>query len=204
MPSCLFTACASKLVRCGTLTAQLVPLSARFSVLLQTTRIVVGVAVLTLGIFLVINLVTSQRVTSTTTPVAIVGGLALDPANLSLRACSQAGSPPGNIVPALVVPVHTLPAGAAIHANGGAGDYDCLRQLTSTASAGQILGFYRARLESQGWSLFSSGSSHAIAQLLFQKAGSDTFYWVVGVTIDSRTSSATSWTFRIYQNSSMI
>ena len=178
------------------------PLTTTTSIL--PAMIVIGVAVATLGIFLVINLATSQKVTSTTTPVAIVGGLDLDPANYALRACAQAGSPPGNIAGALVVPVRTSAAGAAIHANGGAGDYDCLRHLASTASAGQILGFYRARLESEGWSLFSSGSPHAIAQLLFQKAGSDTFYWVVGVTINSRTATTTSWTFRIYQNSSMI
>ena len=178
------------------------PLTTTTSIL--PAMIVVAVAVLTLGIFLVINVVTSQRVTTTTTPVAIVGGLALDPRNLSLHACEQAGSPPGNIIGALVLPVHTTPAGTAIHANGGAGDYDCLRHFTSAANAGEVLGFYRARLESQGWSLFSSGSAHAIAQLLFQKAGSDTFYWVVGVTINSSSSSATSWTYRIYQNSAMI
>lgn len=178
------------------------PLTTTTSIL--PAMIVVAVAVLTLGIFLVINLVTSQKVTTTTAPVAIVGGLELDPTNFVLRACAQDGSPPGNIASALVVPVHTASAGGAIHANGGAGDYDCLRHLLSTDSAGQILGFYRTRLESQGWSLFSSGSSHAIGQLLFQKAGSDTFYWVVGVTINSRTSTSTSWTYRIYQNSSMI
>ena len=178
------------------------PLTTTTSIL--PAMIVVGVAVVTLGIFLVINLVTNQKVTTTTTPVAIVGGLALDPANLSLHACEQAGSPPGNIVGALVMPVHTTPTGTAIHANAGAGDYDCLRHFASTANAGEILGFYRARLESQGWSLFSSGTPHAIAQLLFQKAGSDTFYWVVGITVNARVADSTSWTFRIYQNSSMI
>ena len=178
------------------------PLTTTTSIL--PAMIVIGVAVLTLVTFLVINLVTSQKVTSSTSPVAIVGGLHLDPANLTLRACAQAGSPPGNIAGALVVPVRTTSSGPAVHANGGAGDYDCLRHLSSAAAAGEVLGFYRTRLESQGWSLFSSGSPHALAQLLFQKAGSDTFYWVVGVTINSRTRSATSWTFRIYQNSSMI
>ena len=178
------------------------PLTTTTSIL--PAMIVIGVAVLTLGIFLVINLATSQKVTSTSTSVAIVGGLNLDPSNPALRACAQGGSPPGNIAGSLVLPVATTSTGPAIHANGGAGDFDCLRHLSSAAGAGQILGFYRARLESQGWTLFSSGSPHAIAQLLFQKAGSDTFYWVVGVTINARTDTSTSWTFRIYQNSSMI
>lgn len=45
MPNCFLTACASKLVLCGTLMALVAPLRAMESVLLQTTRIVVGVAV---------------------------------------------------------------------------------------------------------------------------------------------------------------
>ena len=166
--------------------------------------IVVGIAVATLAIFMVINIIANPRVTPTTQPVAIVGGLALDPTNAVLDACAQAGSPPSNIAGSLVVPIDTTATSAPVHANGGAGDYDCLRHLSSRAGAGAILGFYRTRLEAQGWSLFSSGSSHAVAQLLFQKAGSDTFYWVVGVTINANVKDHTLWTFRIYQNSSMI
>ena len=45
MPSCLLTAWASKLVLCGTLMALLAPFRAMDSVLLHTTRTVVGVAV---------------------------------------------------------------------------------------------------------------------------------------------------------------
>jgi hypothetical protein len=166
--------------------------------------IVVGIAVATLAIFMVINIVANPRVTTTTQPIAIVGGLALDPANAALGACAQAGTPPTNIVGSLLLPVATTSTSSAIHANGGAGDYDCLRHFSTHANAGAILGFYRTRLEAQGWSLFSSGSSHALAQLLFQKAGSDTFYWVVGVTINQRANADTLWTYRIYQNSSMI
>ena len=166
--------------------------------------IVVGIAIATLAVFMVINIVANPRVTPTTQPIAIVGGLALDPTNVALEACAQAGTPPSNIAGSLVLPIETTPTSSAVHANGGAGDYDCLRHLSSHASPGEILGFYRTRLEAEGWSLFSSGSSHAMGQLLFQKAGSDTFYWVVGVTINEESSGHTWWTFRIYQNSSMI
>lgn len=166
--------------------------------------IVVGIAVVTLAIFMVINIVANPRVTATTQPIAIVGGLAIDSANYALDACAQAGTPPTNIADSLVLPVATSSTSSAIHANGGAGDYDCLRHFSSHAGPGAILGFYRTRLEAKGWSLFSSGSSHALGQLLFQKAGSDTFYWVVGVTINEKVVGHTLWTFRIYQNSSMI
>jgi hypothetical protein len=66
------------------------------------------------------------------------------------------------------------------------------------------LSFYKTQLEARGWSLFSSGASNGSPQYLFQKAGSDTFYWVIGITVDSSTSTSTSWTFRIYQNSEAI
>ncbi|KYO85149.1 hypothetical protein LT20_06269 [Pseudomonas aeruginosa] len=45
MPSCFFTAWASKRVLCGTLIARVAPSTAMVRVLLHTTRTVVGVAV---------------------------------------------------------------------------------------------------------------------------------------------------------------
>ena len=163
------------------------------------------IAVVTLVTFLAINFIANPRVTTSSTTVPIVvGALPIDSASTVLHGCAQAGSPPGNIVGSLIVPVRTTPAGATLHPNGGAGDYDCLRQLATTASPGELLGFYSAQLQAQGWSLFSRGSSHAVAQLLFQKAGSDTFYWIVGVTVTAVHGPSSLWTFRIYQNSSSL
>ncbi len=178
------------------------PLTTTTSIL--PAMLVVGVALGTLVIFLIIDLVTSPRVTPSSPRVAIVGGMGLDAHNAGLRACQSPGTPPSNISGALVLPVSTHSQGAAVHANSGAGDYDCLRHFTTRTSAGALLGFYEAHLESQGWSLFSTGTSHALAQMLFQKAGSDTFYWVAGVTVNSSSNGRLSWTFRIYQNSSTI
>ncbi|MNP51350.1 hypothetical protein D3C76_1456610 [compost metagenome] len=45
MPSCFFTACGSKRELCGTLIARVAPFREMVRVLLQTTRTVVGVAV---------------------------------------------------------------------------------------------------------------------------------------------------------------
>ncbi|MNG37875.1 hypothetical protein D3C84_1253590 [compost metagenome] len=45
MPSCFLTVCGSKRVLCGTLIARLLPSKAMVRVLLQTTRTMVGVAV---------------------------------------------------------------------------------------------------------------------------------------------------------------
>jgi len=166
--------------------------------------IVLGVAVVTLVIFLAINFIANPHVKPpTSTLPVIVGGLAAETGHL-LAGCQQAGSPPANISSALVVPVTTVTTAATSHPNSGAGDYDCVQALKTTATSGQVLGFYNAQLPARGWNLFSRGSSSGQAQLLFQKAGSDTFYWVIGVTVEHASANATYWDFRIYQNTSGI
>jgi len=178
------------------------PLTTTTSIL--PAAVVLGVAVITLVVFLAINFIANPRVkaTSTTLPL-IVGGLATEAGHL-LAGCEQAGSPPANIATALVAPVTTVTTSAPSHPNGGAGDYDCVQQLVTTASSARVLGYYAAQLPARGWDLFSRGSSSGRAQLLFQKAGSDTFYWVVGVTVQRVAGARTFWSYRIYQNSSAI
>jgi hypothetical protein len=164
---------------------------------------VVGVAAVTLIVFLIINIVASPRVTgpSASTPI-VVGGLGVS-ASAVLSGCRQPGTPPSNIAGALLVPVTTRATGATVHANGGAGDYDCLRALATSAPASRLLGFYSSQLQARGWDLFST-STNGRSQLLFQKAGSDTFYWIVGITINRVRGATSYWTYRIYQNSSTI
>ncbi|MDE3065795.1 MAG: hypothetical protein KGJ36_08990, partial [Acidobacteriota bacterium] len=162
---------------------------------------VLGVAVLMLAAFLIVNFVANPRVTSTTSPVPIVvGGLPTQAGHL-LAGCQQPGNPPADIAAALVVPQGTATTGPVQRANSGAGDYDCRQALATSATPGRLLGYYDALLPTRGWDLFSRGTSNGNAQLLFQKAGSDTFYWVVGVTIVRTGATTTYWTYRIYQNS---
>lgn len=179
------------------------PLTTTTSIL--PAMVVLAIAVTTLAGFLIINLVANPRVrpSATTVPI-VVGGLAPDPASHVLSGCHQAGNPPNDILPALVVPVGTTGASPVRHPNGGAGDYDCLRTLRTSTSAGRLLGFYSAHLHVLGWDLFSRGTGAGADQILFQRAGSDTFYWVVGVTIDAHGAHDVTWTYRIYQNSSAI
>jgi hypothetical protein len=178
------------------------PLTTTTSIL--PAAVVLGVAVITLIAFLAINFIANPRVkvTSTTVPV-IVGGLTTEAGHL-LAGCEQAGSPPANIATALVAPVTTVTTATPRHPNGGAGDYDCVEALATTASSAKVLGYYAAQLPARGWDLFSRGSSTGQAQLLFQKAGSDTFYWVIGVTVVRVAGARTYWSYRIYQNSSAI
>lgn len=165
---------------------------------------VLGIAVVMLALFMGINLMANQGVATTTTIPVIVGGLSPAPTGSLLSGCHQPDNPPSNITPALVVPEGTRANGAFSMPNAGAGDFDCYRPLITSAPASQVLAFYASQLESRGWNLFSQGASNGAPQDLFQKAGSDTFYWVVGITVTSSSAHSTHWTYRIYQNSAAI
>lgn len=165
---------------------------------------VLGIAVVMLALFMGINLMANQAVATTTTIPVIVGGLSPAPTGAFLSDCKQPGNPPKNITPALMVPESTRANGGFRLPNAGAGDFDCYRSFITTAPANQVLAFYASELEARGWSLFSQGASNGAPQDLFQKAGSDTFYWVVGITVNTSSVKSTHWTYRIYQNSAAI
>lgn len=180
------------------------PLTTTTSIL--PAAVVLGLAVAMLAVFMVINLVTNQTVSTTTTIPVVVGGLGIDASSSLLANCQSPGTPPSDIVSGIVVPVGTHARGPFQLPNSGAGDFDCFRPLVTSASASSLLSFYRSQLEARGWNLFSSGASNGSPQYLFQKAGADTFYWIIGVTVApaASTSTSTAWTFRIYQNSAAI
>ena len=165
---------------------------------------VLGIAVAMLVIFIVINAVSDQGVTTTTTVPTVVGGLAKAPNADVLSYCRNTSEIPSNIVGAFVVPVTTTTEPGSNIPNAGAGDFDCYQPLSTKATSGSLLAFYATQLEARGWSLFSRGASNGKPQSLFQKGGTDGFYWVVGVTVTTTTNDRVHWTYRIYQNSESI
>jgi len=182
------------------------PLSRRTSIW-PAASVLIG-AVVMLAVFMVIDVVTSTPVATTTTIPIVVGGLPVQSGTVSgaalLSRCNQDGGLPANIGGALVLPAPTTPLATAIIANQGAGEFDCFRTFTSTTTASDLLGFYANQLEARGWHLFSTGATNGDPQALFQKAGDDTFYWVVGITVTHTSGHHISWTYRIYQNSATI
>jgi hypothetical protein len=159
-------------------------------------------------IFMILNIATDSPVTTTTTIPIVVGGLAtqtgVNSGSALLTGCHQDGTPPANIYSAFVVPRSTRANGPFAIPNSGAGDFDCHRSFITNTTYPRLLGYFSNQLAARGWNEFSSGASNGDPQLLFQKAGSDTFYWVLGITVTSHTSSDVNWTYRIYQNSSSI
>ena len=168
---------------------------------------ILGLAVLMLAVFLIINLVADQGVTKETTTIpVVVGGLQRDPSpGPQLQYCHQSEEVPSNIADAFVVPVGTVPRSGANTPNLGAGDFDCYQPMaTAHTTAASVIDFFNAQLEARGWSLFSKGASNGEPQSLFQKGGSDGFYWEVGVTVTKTSASTVDWTFKIYQNSESV
>jgi hypothetical protein len=168
---------------------------------------ILGLAVVMLGVFLLVDFVTSKGVVpaATTLPV-VVGGLSRD-ANPTpaLKYCLQSEEVPANIDSAFVVPDNTVPRTGANTPDLGAGEFDCIEPMSTTnATSAQIISFFNAQLEARGWSLFSKGASNGDPQSLFQKAGSDGFYWELGITVTKSTASHVNWTFEIYQNSDTV
>ncbi len=104
----------------------------------------------------------------------------------------------------MILPVTTSASGAVELPNEGAGDFDCYRSFVTNAPSSEVLGFYKSELQARGWSLYSQSASNGAPEDLFQKAGNDTFYWEVGITITARYASRTAWKFTIYQESETI
>jgi hypothetical protein len=162
-------------------------------------------AVVVLVVFMIINLVSDQGVTPTpTTLPVVVGGLAKAPSSATLDYCKSASEIPANINDVFLVPVGTRGQSGGNIPNAGAGDFDCYQPLVTSTNSATLLSFYKSQLEARGWGLFSQGSSKGSPQSLFQKAGNDGFYWVVGITVTKSASNLVHWTFRIYQNSETV
>jgi hypothetical protein len=162
-------------------------------------------AVIVLIVFMVINLVSDQGVTSTATTLpVVVGGLKLAPTSAVVDYCKSASEIPTNIDDAFIVPVGTQGGAGGNIPNAGAGDFDCYQPLVTSTNSASLLAFYKTQLEVRGWALFSRGSSKGSPQSLFQKAGNDGFYWVVGITVTKSSSNQVHCTYRIYQNSETV
>jgi hypothetical protein len=171
---------------------------------LKPAATVLIIAALTLLTFIGVDVWTSQSSPTTTTIPLIVGGLPIDASNTLIEPCQQPDVPPNNINDSFFLPAATTSLGPIINQSSGAGGFDCERTFVTPDSQSAVLGFYKSQLIARGWGEFSHGAKNGNGQLLFQKNGTDTFLWVLGITIDHHAKSSATWTFRLYQDSSGI
>jgi hypothetical protein len=177
-----------------------VPPARSFSILPAATVLIIAVG--TVGFFAVLNAFDSTQTTTTTIPAIVVGGLPADPSTTVFTGFVEPGLPPADIATALVAPVTTRRVALVHTGGGGAGNYDRAVTLRVNASRPELLGFYRAQLDAQGWRQFSAGAGpHGGAQILFSKAGGDGWFWEAGVVANSSGAARTTYTYRLLQAS---
>lgn len=168
---------------------------------------ILGLAVVMIGVFLLVDFATNKGVVTVPTTIpTVVGGLPLDakPAP-ALQYCLQSEEVPSNLNNAFIVPKNTVPEPGANTPDLGAGEYDCFEPMaTSHATSNQLVSFFDTQLGARGWDLFSRTAINGEPQSLFQKAGSDGFYWELGITVTKSTAAKVYWKFTIYQNSGTI
>lgn len=106
------------------------------------------------------------------------------PAATALHPIRRSATPPTNIVDSL-----PLPAGAArvaVHPSRSVTLFDANEQFTVSGAQATVIDFYRKALPTTGWKVTSVGAArgHALAtEVLAQKAGSDGWYWELGVVV---------------------
>jgi hypothetical protein len=168
---------------------------ARGGISMRPAMVVLGLAVLILAVFVTIGIVTSQApapVRTSTGSSAVAGSpLRAVPAARVLAPIvkASAGEPPSNIVNAVSVPVGTV---RITHKDngGGAGQFDAQVTLRSDSSQGALLTFYVAAMRQQGWQVFDRGpaaNDPTATEVLGKLAGTDGYYWEMGVVIPPTT-----------------
>jgi hypothetical protein len=156
---------------------------------LRPAMIVLGLAVLILGLFATLGLVTSHQnapVRISSAPHTVPGSSLLAVrADHLLSVIVKGGEPPSDIVNAVSVPAGAVRISHQDN-SGSAGPYDTQIGLRSGASQGALLTFFAAAMRQQGWQVFDRGpaaNDPGAAEVLGKLAGSDGWYWEMGAVI---------------------
>jgi hypothetical protein len=179
---------------------------------LRPAMVVLGLAVLILGLFAVLALVTSNHnapVRTSGAPHAVAGtSLRAVPGTHVLSAIVQGGEPPSNIINAVLVPEGTVRISKQNN-SGSADQYDSQVGLRADASQGALLSFFAAAMHEQGWQVFDNGpaaNNPGAVEVLGKLAGTDGWYWEMGAVIPPTTFGAgapaggrTDFTIRLFQ-----
>jgi hypothetical protein len=173
--------------------------------------VVLALALLILGLFVTLGLVTSTRVApvhsearskvpgTTLRAVAATGALAPIVAD---------GQPPSDVRNAVFIPAGSVRLSSADDTSS-AGQYDKEVTLRSSESQGVLVGFFAADMRDEGWQVFDRGpATHhpGALEVLGKIAGSDGYYWEMGATVSATTFGAgappggwTEFSIRLFQ-----
>jgi hypothetical protein len=184
----------------------------RAGVSIKAAMIVPGLGVLILVVFIGASFLTSnpvQRPNTTARSFTVRGTpLRAEPAARTLQVITVSGQPPGNIVNAVSIPQGATRVSFQNNTEA-AQQYDAQVTLTTDASQGAVVNFYSKDLKQQGWqNLSTAPADHnpGALEVLAKKAGSDGFYWQIGVVVSATTfgagappAGATRFTLELFQ-----
>jgi len=151
--------------------------------------VVLGVAAGLILIFGALAVVSSLGKVSTvgpTKPVKVKGTTLLAvPAAKALKPIELPGTPPANILDALVVPEGATVVSVTKNSTSTT-QYDEQMRFSVHAPEAAVVDFYRVELAVKGWSTPSVGSATGLSgavEVLAQKAGDDGWYWEAGAIV---------------------
>jgi hypothetical protein len=179
---------------------------------LRPAMVVLGLAVLILGTFVTIGILTSQspaRVRTSGAPSALPGTtLRAVPAGPALAVIRAGGEPPTNVLNAVLVPAGSVRIAHRDNA-GSAGQFDAQITMRSDDTQGALLAFFAADMKNEGWQVFDRGpaaNDPRSTEVLGKLAGTDGYYWELGAVISPTTFGAaapptgqTDFVVRLYQ-----
>ncbi len=155
--------------------------------------VVVGIAAALLLLFGIGAAVQgSSRSTSAPHPRHVAGtALVAEPAAALLRPIETPGTPPTDVLTAVVVPTGTTRTAAT--PSSGTTQFSATADFEVSASQASVVGFYRAELKARGWSSPDVSTTQApkgAIEVLAQRASTDGWYWEIGVVVSPTTFSA--------------
>ena len=154
---------------------------------------------------------TPATVSGLATPVPGVSLAAVDASGV-LQRIASGGTPPPDILDALVVPNGARIEGTTTQ-DANVDQYDRGMKFQITTTSSELVSFYRTELKRAHWSLLGTYPvASAGIEVLAQRAGSDGYEWEVGVIVapvnpsispslagDGQTSAAMGLTLRLFE-----
>ncbi len=147
--------------------------------------VVVGIALLLVLVFGIGAALTSNPAPRAPRPTPVKGtGLVAEPATAALHPIELPGTPPGDILDALVVPEGVRRLSATPWS--GSTQYDGKVTFRLDVPQATLVAFFRVELRARGWSIQSVGAAHAekgATEVLAQRASTDGWFWEAGVVV---------------------
>ncbi len=147
--------------------------------------IVVGLALLVLLVFGIGAALTNNPTPKAPKAAKVKGtGLVAEPATATLHPIEILGTPPADVLDALV-----LPKGAHVVSDtpwSGSTQYAGDMSFRLGASQAALVTFFHTELRHDGWSVLSVGAAHdepGATEVLAQRASSDGWFWEAGVVV---------------------